>query len=169
MAERLEEPHYDVEYRERSFEIRRYGPRIVAETQVPDPHSADAYRRITSYFFGGNSLGTSITMTTPQSFKPDGDAWTVWLTLPGNWRMDAVADPLDARVEVREIPAGRVATVRFGGTALAPQVGERTAALEEWMKSNGLSPAGPPEQHRFDPPGTPGSDRRNEVWVPILD
>jgi hypothetical protein len=164
----LEEPRYEVEYRERSFEVRRYAPRIVAETVVPDPHAADAYRRIASYYFGGNSLGTSINTTKPQSYRPLPEGWMVWMTLPGNWRMDAVAEPLDPRVTVREIPAGRIAVVRFGG-GIRAQVAERLSALEEWMATNGLTAGGPPEMHEFDPPGTPSHDRRNEVWVPIQE
>jgi hypothetical protein len=168
MAERLEEPRYEVEFRERSFEVRRYAPRIVVETLVADPYAADAYRRIQSYFFGGNSLGTSITMTVPQSFRPHAEGWLVWMTLPGNWRMELVPDAID-RVDVRAIPAQRIAVVRFGGTGMGPQIRERTEALEEWMAGNGMAAEGPPEMQRFDPPGTPSHDRRNEIWIPIAE
>ncbi|MCV7179785.1 SOUL family heme-binding protein, partial [Mycolicibacterium sphagni] len=63
-----EEPMYLSEPLSGGVEIRRYGPRIAAETTVlEDDEQArnTGFRRLAGYIFGGNSRQTSIAMTAP--------------------------------------------------------------------------------------------------------
>jgi hypothetical protein len=67
-----EEPSFTVERRVGSangeVEIRRYGPRIAAETTIDADEEAarnEGFRRLARYIFGGNQGKTKIAMTAP--------------------------------------------------------------------------------------------------------
>jgi hypothetical protein len=62
-------------------------------------------------------------------------------------------EPNDARVTLRELPP-----VRVGKHGRRCAGGSRGAALRA---------SGEPEVNRYDPPWTPWSMRRNEVWIAL--
>ncbi len=64
----IETPKYKLIKKERGFEVRDYGPMIVASTSVENNYSNAAsigFRRLASYIFGGNTTGMKIDMTAP--------------------------------------------------------------------------------------------------------
>ncbi|MEI8256072.1 MAG: heme-binding protein, partial [Deltaproteobacteria bacterium] len=70
MGRRVDEPRFSVELHDGDFEVRRYEPRVVAETLVTGPSSGAAnegFRRLAGYIFGGNRGRASIAMTAPVS------------------------------------------------------------------------------------------------------
>jgi DNA gyrase inhibitor GyrI len=81
--------------------------------------------------------------------------------------MDTLPRPRDSRVKLREIPAHRMAVIRFSGLAGEEKVKEKTEDLLAWMKAEGLTPAGAPQLARYDPPWTLPFWRRNEVMIPV--
>ena len=63
-----EEPLFVSEARLGDIEIRRYGPRIAAQTAVTGSGQearSEGFRRLAGYIFGGNHRNTSIAMTAP--------------------------------------------------------------------------------------------------------
>ena len=63
-----EEPRYTVEQQIPGVEIRRYGPRIAAETAVAASEEAArnvGFRRLARYIFGANHAAAKIAMTAP--------------------------------------------------------------------------------------------------------
>ncbi|MEQ9662451.1 MAG: heme-binding protein, partial [Parasphingopyxis sp.] len=70
-------------------------------------------------------------------------------------------------VAIADIPARRMAAIRFGGTPDEADLANREAALREWMAANELSPAGPPEYAFYNSPFIPGKLRRNEILIPV--
>jgi hypothetical protein len=63
-----EEPAFDVLGKAGAAEIRRYAPRIAAETDLEgDAETArnDGFRRVAGYIFGGNRAAAKIAMTAP--------------------------------------------------------------------------------------------------------
>ena len=70
---RYEEPEYERVSVYDDFEVRQYGPRIVAETAIDgeaDAATSEGFRRLAGYIFGGNDGGASIDMTTLASTPP---------------------------------------------------------------------------------------------------
>ncbi len=65
---RVEHARYEIEQKDDDLEVRRYAPRIVAETTVRGP-SREAltagFRRLAGYIFGANHANTKVAMTTP--------------------------------------------------------------------------------------------------------
>ena len=182
---RVEEPAYTVEERDGDIEIRRYAPRVVAETEVTgtrDGASREGFRRIAGYIFGGNhrrekiamtapvsqrGAGERIAMTAPVSQRGAGDRWTVAFTMPSAQTLRTLPTPDDARVALRLAPAQRVAVVRFAGSTDDAAVRARTEALARWAAARGLRTQGDAELNRYDPPWTPPFLRRNEVWTAL--
>ena len=186
-----EEPKYRVEKDYGEFEVRLYAPVIVAETEVTGEFgkvSNEGFRRLAGYIFGGNdggrkiamtapvgtepprktAAGTKIAMTAPVGAKPKGEGWVVSFTMPSNWTMASLPVPDDERVRLREVPARRVAAVRFSGTWGAEKFEDVAARLREQIKEKGLVAADePPVYARYNPPWTPWFLRRNEVLVPL--
>ena len=186
-----EEPKYRVEKDYGEFEVRLYTPVIVAETEVTGEFgkvSNEGFRRLAGYIFGGNdggrkiamtapvgtepapekTAGAKIDMTAPVGAEPKGEGWIVSFTMPSRWTMKSLPVPDDERIRLREIPARRVAAVRFSGTWGAGKFEAVTARLREQLKEKGLVPVGEATVYaRYNPPWTPWFLRRNEVLVSL--
>ena len=186
----VEEPEYRIEREYGSFEVRVYSPAIVAETVVTGSFGAgtnEGFRRLAGYIFGANrggrkiamtapvgaepargAPGTKIAMTTPVGAEKSTDGWTVTFTMPSSLTMASLPVPDDARVRLREVPARRVAAVRFSGTWGAEHFEDAARKLVTDAKAEGLEPAdAPPVFARYNPPWTPWFLRRNEVLIPL--
>lgn len=180
---KVEEPKFTTRIREGNFEVRRYGPRVIAKTEVEGDWSDagnEGFRRLAGYIFGKNhdkaaiamtapvaQRGASIPMTAPVGQRGDGASWTVSFTMPAGESLAALPEPDDARVVLEELPPVDVAVVVFSGRWTDANMQERTAALRRWITSRGLRVTGQPEVNRYDPPFKPWFLRRNEVWLPV--
>jgi len=186
----IEEPAFEAVKKSGDFEVRLYAPMIVAETVVEGSladASGDGFRVIAGYIFGNNisSKGTGgekvamtapvtmeaasekIAMTAPVTLEPAGERFRMHFVMPAQYTMQTLPRPRDGRVTLREIPAHRMAVIRFSGFAGEGRVREKTGELLAWMKAEGLDPAGAPQLARYDPPWTLPFLRRNEVMVPV--
>lgn len=180
-----EEPRYSTVERLDNVEIRRYAPRLAAETTVPgDAFNArgEGFRRLAGYIFGGNAgrrridmtapvaqasaqPGERIAMTAPVAQAPGEGGWVIRFFLPA-----ALTDPPapnDARVRIVPVPEETMAVLRFSGTATEAAVAERTKALTTALSGTAWRPAGEPVAWFYDPPWTLPPLRRNEVAVPV--
>ena len=185
-----EEPRYATAERLGDVEIRRYAPRLAAETVVPgDAYSArgEGFRRLAGYIFGGNAGGRRIDMTAPVAQASAGSGERIAMTAPvaqapatqasgeGGWTVRfflpaALTDPPapnDARVRIVPVPEETMAVLRFSGTATEAAVAERTKALLAALSGTAWRPAGEPVAWFYDPPWTLPPLRRNEVAVPV--
>ena len=65
---RVKEPSYSVQMKDGDFEVRTYGPRVVAETVVQggwDASGNEGFRCLAGYIFGKNAKRAKIAMTAP--------------------------------------------------------------------------------------------------------
>jgi hypothetical protein len=185
----VREPHYVTQVQEGDFEVRQYGPRVVAETTVPGEWTDagnEGFRRLAGYIFGKNRRNAKIAMTAPVAQAPrkadesvklamtapvaqhrEGDAWIVAFTMPDGETLETLPAPLDSRVVLRELPSSRVAVVRFSGRWTDANMKEHEAELRRWTSERKLEVIGEAEVNRYDPPFKPWFLRRNEVWFPL--
>ncbi len=179
-----EEPMYLSEPLSGGVEIRRYGPRIAAETTVlEDDEQArnTGFRRLAGYIFGGNSRQTSIAMTAPvaqssekiamtapvaQSRDPQGGS-VIRFYMPAKWSLATLPSPNDSQVRLVEVPAETFAVLRFTGDRSPVAVPRRTEELLKTLADNGIKAEGETLSWFYDPPWTLPFRRRNEVAVPI--
>ena len=182
---KYEEPRYERLTKDGEFEVRRYAPRVVAQTVVSGEEGAvtrEGFRRLAGYIFGGNDGGDEIAMTTPVERRAEGtridmttpvertegeDGWVITFTMPRERAREALPTPDDGRVTLRERPAETVAVRRFSGRADVAMRRRETEALREWMRAHGYEETGPPTLAQYDPPWVLGPFRRNEIQIPI--
>ena len=170
-----EEPAFETLRQSGDYELRRYAPMIVAETFVEgDLWSAsnDGFRVIAGYIFGdnvaaGGSGSEKVAMTAPVTTESDGTRYRMHFVMPSRYTLATLPQPKDARVKLREVPARRMAVLRFSGFTGEDKVKEKTAKLLAWVRAEGLTPAGAPQLARYDPPWTLPFLRRNEVMVQV--
>lgn len=179
-----EEPSYELEASlGADAEIRRYASRVIAVTRVGDRDRDRAvnegFRRLAGYIFGGNEGASSIAMTVPvtqagarlamttpvtQASAGEG-GFEVTFTMPSGYSLATLPRPRDPRVELRALPAERVAVLRYSGLTSAEIVAARAEALRALLRARGETPTGEPVSARYDPPSTLPWIRRNEVWL----
>lgn len=184
-----EEPSHTTKKLTNGVEIRRYGPRIAAETTVQgaDEQKArsEGFRRLAGYIFGGNQAGEKvamtapvsqgastsqkIAMTAPVSTSGDENGWAIRFFMPSKWTMDTLPTPKDDRVRLVEVPEESVAAVRFTGSRSSEAVAAKTKELLDALSAKGVMTAGEPVSWFYDPPWTLPFRRRNEVVVPIVE
>lgn len=173
-----EEPHHLSTPLTARVQLRRYGPRIAAETTVDaDEERARniGFRRLAGYIFGANHRRESIAMTAPVSdtiamTAPVAQSRsTIRFYMPSKWTMDTLPAPDDDRVRLVKVPGETVAVLRFSGDRSPRAVAAHTAELLETLRANDIEVTGEPQAWFYDPPWTLPWRRRNEIAVTVRD
>ena len=182
-----QEPDYKLVRTYDRFEIREYPAYTVAEVLMPGP-AADAgnqgFRILAAYIFGKNrgdrKLGMTapvtqapapvkLDMTAPVTQAPADGGFVVQFILPSGVTADSAPVPLDDRIRVREVPASRVAVIRYSGFWSESNYQEHLASLRSALEAANLITTGEPVYARYNPPFTPWFLRRNEIWLRLAD
>ncbi|NTV66460.1 MAG: heme-binding protein [Chlorobaculum sp.] len=180
------EPHFEVLKNDGAFEVRRYGPMVIAETFLSEESYSSAsgkgFNRLAGYIFGKNRSKTSISMTAPVLQErgsekismtapvlqqPGKGGWSMAFVLPEGFTLESAPEPLDPEVKLRELPASTVAVVTFSGLHSAANLEKYGRQLQAWLKKQGYRPISEPKLASYDPPWTIPFLRRNEVQIMI--
>lgn len=164
-----EKPNHRVILADGDFELRAYPALLVAEAVAPGGRERALNRGfsiLADYIFAKTRGGEKIAMTAPVLADRAGRRWRTRFIMPGKWTRSALPAP-PAGVTIDEIPARRVAAVRFAGKADDALLAEREAALRHWMESKALRSSSAAEHAFYNAPFVPGPLRRNEVLIPI--
>lgn len=180
-----EETAFTVVKKSGMFELRDYAPHILAETVVEgslEEAGNKAFRRLFRYISGENrsrdtiamtapvsqeSAGEKIAMTAPVGQQRSSDKWSVSFTIPASYSMDTLPVPNDPAITLRQVPARRMAAIRYSGTWSEKNYLEYKEKLETWLRENGLKITGEPVWARYNPPFTLWFLRRNEILIPV--
>jgi hypothetical protein len=185
LSHAIEEPEYTVERELGGVEIRRYSPYVVAEVLVAgtaDQAGNEAFRILAGYIFGKNKGEKKFAMTAPvtqsaapvklemtapvtQAAAPGG--YLVQFVLPRGVTLAAAPEPLDERVRLREVPATRLAAIRYSGFWSEANYAEHLAQLKAALGSAGIAWTGEPVFARYNAPFVPWFLRRNEIWLAL--
>jgi len=184
----IEKPKYRVIQQLRGIEVREYPPYLVAETEVSGSREEAGnagFRTLASYIFGKNKGEKKIAMTAPvaqqegakiamtapvsQQERLGGGAstWVIQFMMPAEYTRDRLPEPIDPAIQFREVPARRVAALRYSGTWSEERYLEKLAELRGAMEKEGLHAVGEPVWARYDPPFMPWFLRTNEILVEI--
>ncbi len=167
-----EEPEFALVRADADFELRDYPALVVAEvTSKGDRQRASgaSFRRLAAYIFGQDRPegGESIAMTAPVLQQETGvGEWRMRFVMPAKYTLAALP-PAPADIALAQVPARRMAAIRFSGYAGSGDLAAREAELRGWMTGQGLNPAGEAEYAFYDAPMVPGPLRRNEVLIPV--
>jgi hypothetical protein len=185
-----EEPSHQTEGRVGNLEVRRYAPVVVAETTLAgadwDEALSNGFRRLADYISGKNAerahieltppvhaaqngkiSGETIAMTTPVAVAEHAGGYTVMFMMPEGRTLESLPVPLDGRIQMRRLPARRVAVLRFTGSYAWEPVRAKMRALLAKVAQAGWHTEGEVHFGGYDPPWTLPFLRRNEVWVEL--
>ena len=176
----LEEPAFEVLVKAAAYELRSYRPMVVAEVVVQGDVIAagkEGSRLVKDYIFrkganepadAGQQVGEKISMTVPVTMESNaGSGYRLHFVMPSEYTLQTLPKPADPRVTLREIPAQRVAAVRFSKFSTEATIAEQTALLRNWMAQQGLKASGKPQFARYDPPFVPPMLRRSEILIAV--
>lgn len=184
-----EEPEYTILTEDDDFEVREYASYVVAETTTQgdyDDAETSAFYRLFDYISGENEGERSLAMTAPvlqeaaegeelamtapvliEESSAEKSSWTMAFVLPADVTIDTAPIPTNPDVRLREVPAQRVATIRYGGLRSEEKIERYSQQLLEWIEEQGLRPTSEPRYAGYDPPFTIPFLRRNEVQVDV--
>ncbi|MFN0164154.1 MAG: SOUL family heme-binding protein [Burkholderiales bacterium] len=179
----IEEPAYTVVQQLDGVEVRQYAPYVVAQVLVPGPADeagSQAFPILAGYIFGKNkgerkfdmtapvtqtAAPVKMEMTAPVTQAPAPGGYVVQFVLPRRVTLASAPEPLDARVELREMPGRQVAVIRYSGFWSQANHDEQLGRLQAALRAAQLTWVGEPTLSRYNPPITPAFLRRNEIWL----
>ncbi len=180
-----EEAPYTVIQADDIFELREYAPQVLAEIIVDgslEEAGNKAFRPLFRYISGDNKAGGKIAMTAPVSQEKQGEKismtapvsqqniqgkWAVSFMMPASYSMETLPVPDDKNIMLRQVPARRVAAVRYSGFWSEEKYLQNKAKLDVWIRENRLTVTGEPVWARYNAPFTPWFMRRNEILIPV--
>ena len=181
----VEQPNYEIVRSDGAIEVRDY-PRLVVAEVSRKGRRWDAvragFRPLANYIFARERAGATISITAPvtqtasekiaitapvtqEPAAEDESTWTVRFIMPSKYALADLPRPAGSDVRLSEIPARRVAAIRFSGVATDDLVAEKEAELTQWVAAQGLAVEGAPTYAYYNDPWTPGFLRRNEVMI----
>jgi hypothetical protein len=181
----IEEAAYQVVKKDGRFEIRDYAPHILAETMVDgdiEEAGNKAFRTLFRYISGANRSQDKVAMTAPVSQEPRGEKikmtapvgqqsvqgrWAVSFMMPASFTLETLPIPEDPQISLRQVPARRLAAVRYSGLWSEKNYLRYRDELEAWIHDQGLTTVGEPVWARYNPPFTLWFLRRNEILIPV--
>ena len=181
----IEEPAYAVESKADHYEIRAYGPVIVAETTVKsnfETAGSDAFRILSGYIFGANKskikiamnapvsqsgAAEKIEMTAPVNQTKSETGFVVQFTMPKKYTLETLPIPNDQRVRLVQLAARRVAVYSYSGSWSESRYEEKLATFKEDLRRDRVVILGAPTFARFNSPFQLWFLRRNEIWFKL--
>ena len=180
-----EEAPYTVIKTDDIFELREYAPQVLAEIIVDgdlEGAGSKAFGALFRYISGDNKSRDKIVMTAPVSQEQKGEKismtapvsqqsvqgkWAVSFMMPSSYTMETLPTPDDSNINLRQIPARRVAAVRYSGFWSEEKYFLHKEKLENWIKNNRLTVTSEPVWARYNSPFTLWFMRRNEILIPV--
>ncbi len=182
-----EEPEYQVVREFADIEVRQYASYAVAEVLVSGPADDagnQAFPILAGYIFGKNKGERKFAMTAPvtqtaapvklqmtapvtQTTAPGG--FLVQFVLPKGVTVATAPEPLDERVQLREVLPSQVAVIRYSGFWSESNYNEHLAKLQAALRAADLAWTGEAVYSRYNAPFTPWFMRRNEIWLHLAN
>lgn len=167
------------------YELRSYGPQLVAETTARGDFALAAregFRRLAHYLQGRNKgqrtlpmlspvtqIGIVVPMERPFIRTPlnNGRGFRLRCPLPDTETLASLPEPLDPLVQLTQLPARRVAAHRIRGFWTEENLTAHVATLLDAVTRDGVTPDSEPEIVRYNAPWTPWFLRRTEVLLGV--
>jgi len=185
----IEEPSYDVvrQLEGTAIEVRRYAPYVVAQVRVDGPSDradSEGFRILAGYIFGRNkgerrlemtapvtrsAAPMKLEMTAPVTRSAEAGGYLLQFVLPREVTLATAPEPIDPRVQLREVPGSLIAAIRYTGFWSQANYDEHLERLRAALGAAGIAWTGEPTLSRYNGPMTPWFLRRNEIWLTVQD
>lgn len=187
----IEEPKYTLIEKNDAFEIRKYAPYLVAQTEVTgtfDEMGNKAFRILFKYISGENQQRSKIKMTAPvikESTENNGlkiqmtapviqeidkinpKSATFSFVMPQSFTLATLPIPLDDRINLKEIPAKTVAVLKYSGGWGEEKYKKNEAILLKALDEADIITIGKPSFARYNSPFVLWFMRRNEIMIEV--
>lgn len=186
LSSNVEQAQYSVVKKTDGYEVREYAAHIEAQTTVVGPYDEalnKGFGIIAGYIFGGNikresiamtapvreqkQLSETIAMTAPAVASTQGDSRVIAFVMPRSYSLSTLPTPNDPRVKLVEIPAKKMAVMRFSWFRNSDRIQKMEAQLLSVLSRDGVEVVGTPSYAGYNAPWTPPWMSRNEVMVEI--
>ena len=149
------------------FETHEYLDLILATAnmRVESQGKDGSFVRLFLYICGANDRETRIAMTTPVFMEAGDTDGQMGFVVPRKVTEQRVPEPTRDSVRIRKRVGERFAVIRFAGRTEGDSFAKVENKLRNWMNDQGLIGDGAAEFAGYDPPGTPGPLRRNEILI----
>ena len=179
----IDEPEFQVVRELEDIEVRQYAAYTVAQVIVTGPAGEagnQAFPILAGYIFGKNkgdrkfamtapvtqaAVPIKLEMTAPVTQTAIASGFLVQFVLPKGVTVASAPEPLDARVQLREVSPSLVAVIRYSGFWSKSNYNEHLAKLQAALRAADLAWTGEPVYSRYNAPFTPWFMRRNEIWL----
>ncbi|KAL3535808.1 hypothetical protein ACH5RR_004269 [Cinchona calisaya] len=165
----LETPKYQILKRTATYEVRKYEPFIVVETDGDKLAGSSGFNAVAGYIFGKNSTEEKIPMTTPvftQAFDAETSQVSIQIVLPSEKDLSSLPAPNQEAIKLRKVDGGIAAVSKFSGKPIEDTVREKDKALWSDLVRDGLKPKTGCLLARYNDPGRTWTFiMRNEVLI----
>ena len=163
------------------IQIRDYQATVVAEMTMSGSRRDtpnNAFRPLFNYIQGANTAAQDIPMTTPVSQtasikipmtvpvsqqQADANEWTIAFYMPNGMRFEETPTPKDSRINIRAVPAKRMAAIQFSGRATDRNINKHEQELRDYLVNHQIPFIDQPIYAFYNSPFTLWFLRRNEV------
>jgi hypothetical protein len=182
----IEKPAYTLLESRDGYEVRAYMTYIVAETKVQGERSealTTGFQIIADYIFGNNVSKSSIAMTAPVletktsekismtspvlSTDSSSGERTIAFVLPAVSTLETLPTPNNPAVTLREVPAHKVAVLKFTWYATPARIERKKEALVSLLLRDQVTTRGDIQVAQYNPPLSMPLLLRNEILIPI--
>lgn len=186
VSSRVEQMPYSVEKKADGYEVRNYSAHIVAQTTVQgsyDEALSKGFSIVAGYIFGGNTKKERVAMTAPVTERStssqkiamtapvlastEGESHVISFGMPSSYTLETLPTPTDSRVQIKEVPAQKMAVLQFSWFRNEKRIQEMQETLLTLLSRDGVEVVGVPQYAGYNAPWTPPWMSRNEVMVEI--
>ncbi len=182
----VEQAQYSIVNKSDGYEVREYAAHIEAQTTVEGSYDEalnKGFSIIAGYIFGGNvkkqsiamtapvtaqePVSEKISMTAPVTARTQGDSRIISFVMPRSYTLESLPVPNDSRVKLVQVPAKKVAVLRFSWSRNSDRVKRMEEKLLAMLARDKVEPVGTPSYAGYNAPWTPPWMTRNEVMVEV--
>ena len=160
-----EEAKYDIVKLNEIYEIRKYSDRLAV--QALNTNQNNSFRKLFNYISGDNETNEEIKMTIPVTQMEKKGNMTMQFYLPSKFNKDNIPNPLRPDVEIINIEGGYYAVIRYSGRASNKNFIKHKEILENELKKDNISIAGPAIKASYNSPFTLPMLKRNEAMFKV--
>jgi hypothetical protein len=164
------EAKYQIVKKEGEFELRDYTAQILAEIGVDgelEDAGKKAFQPLFQYISGQNQSENKIAMTAPVGVEKRNEKWAVSFMMPADYSLQTLPRPHNRHIELRQIPARRMAAMAYSGFWSESNYKTHHKKLQQWISEQHLHRIGEPIWARYNSPFMPWFLRRNEILIPV--
>lgn len=166
---KVESPAYTVIKKYDDFELRQYGPMVLAQTEMKnksyEESSSESFQTVANYIGGQNDQRKKIAMTSPVIVEM-GEKTKMAFVMPKEHAKESLPEPNSNKVEILQVHPKKYAVITFPGYADDKKIERYTKKLIKAMRKEGLKPIGNANFMGYNAPWQV-IGRRNEVAIAI--